>query len=129
MEKYEFRTDLACERFKPDENEKETEYREETVGCVTINEIEIKSETAKEKHGMRKGKYSTLHFPALYDVSDFESEEISSVLEKLLRKFSNSGSFYHSFSPFSTPFLRNLQKPSFLHPVAKIPLFRYTILT
>ncbi len=87
VEKYEFRTDLACERFKLDENEKEVEYREEKVGSVTINELKIKSETEKENHGIRVGKYTTLHFPALYDASDFETEEISSVLSKLLRKY------------------------------------------
>ncbi len=77
-------TDLACERMRADTTVPGIIYREEDRGICRIGRLTVESEEGAESIGKPMGRYITMSFSPIFEVSEGELHELSEVLSELL---------------------------------------------
>ena len=80
-----FRTDLAAERRRADLSLPGTDYREESEGRFTVTRIKVGDAVSARAIGKPIGKYLTVAFPALEEVTEEERGTLLAILVREIR--------------------------------------------
>lgn len=80
-------TDLACERMRADLSLPGVEYSESEEDGFRIARLGVTSDEGAECIGKPKGRYVTISFPPLYELTDDAIAALSALLSRLIGEF------------------------------------------